>query len=473
MATSIQSTTHPEAQVAGGDDMKAAVVDSRAEQYSVRGEKFVESSNDRASGGSGGGVRGKGKGKGAVLRVPRSQVSIGSIGVGYYTSGPPTVRRKPLLRTRPNTPNDAGAFTQIPYMKEATGVLSRVMAMRDVRGKQDALVHLVDYTSCILLSMARNVQSSGGITEDMRSALEKIKNITLEIQTISDEDARRGRFRHFLYAGSNRVKIARLRDELIIAAQISGVTIPDVTAMDNEGVNELIRHVLQMGNEDSRGPRAGVADSPPPLYTPSELGNSSPVTIQAGHFMGTPRSPTPSSNFHNSPPPLGPASNADTLLSENDDPLDLVPLGSSSPHMPTIENMMPAGRMIHPKLIGEKEMEALQESSPSGRFLPRRHVTHHGKDTLKPGQPSTSNVDTLRNHREENITDWSQSVDAPLEAGVSQPTPATAPARTLTTLSPGTTMGTPTTPTHALVPILTNGVRLQTSDSGTYSRCKW
>ncbi|KAJ8703304.1 hypothetical protein PTI98_001939 [Pleurotus ostreatus] len=186
-----------------------------------------------------------------------------------------------------NALKNAGAITQLPYMKEAAGVLLQVVnAIQAVRDNQDAFIRLVDHAGCIILSATRTMQPPREITDDMKSALKKIHDVVLKIKSLSDNRTNRTRLRRFLHAGSDKVEIGKLREDLNAAVQIFGV---DAAMILNADINMLTEYVRQLMNE-ARGSCAGdcaVADGPsygPSSVIPPPLPEVSDVNIQDGVF---------------------------------------------------------------------------------------------------------------------------------------------------------------------------------------------
>ncbi|KAF9491630.1 hypothetical protein BDN71DRAFT_1510220 [Pleurotus eryngii] len=125
---------------------------------------------------------------------------------------------------------NGGAAAPLPYVKETAGVLLQILnSIQAVRDNQDAFKRLVDQAGRILFSITREVDPRE-VTGEMESALKKINDIVCEIKELSDVRTKRGKVRRFLGAGSDKVEIARLRDELNVAMQIFGASIFSLSA---------------------------------------------------------------------------------------------------------------------------------------------------------------------------------------------------------------------------------------------------
>ncbi|KAL4251016.1 hypothetical protein AB1N83_013749 [Pleurotus pulmonarius] len=280
MGAFLSSGRSPVSEVAEAGGGEAAVIDAPVDRRAaLGGGEVVESSNGSVAAG------------GDTSRTGL----IGSVRPTPSRGGGLFLDTSDILL---NGLKNAGAITQVPYMKEAAGVLLQVVnTIQAVRDNQDAFHRLVDHAGCIILSTTRTMKPPKEITGDMESALKKIRDVVLKIEKLSDNKTRRRKVKRAFSAGSDKVEIGKLREDLDTAVLVFGV---DAAIILNADINELTQCVRQLMNEDPRGSRAGAADGPssdPSSATPSPLpacssGDSTPlasievsnVNIQDGAF---------------------------------------------------------------------------------------------------------------------------------------------------------------------------------------------
>ncbi|KAF4566522.1 hypothetical protein EYR36_011953 [Pleurotus pulmonarius] len=303
MGAFLSSGRSPVSEVAEAGGGEAAVIDAPVDRRAaLGGGEVVESSNGSVAAG------------GDTSRTGL----IGSVRPTPSRGGGLFLDTSDILL---NGLKNAGAITQVPYMKEAAGVLLQVVnTIQAVRDNQDAFHRLVDHAGCIILSTTRTMKPPKEITGDMESALKKIRDVVLKIEKLSDNKTRRRKVKRAFSAGSDKVEIGKLREDLDTAVLVFGVSIllvsasliqlistefqtefqVDAAIILNADINELTQCVRQLMNEDPRGSRAGAADGPssdPSSATPSPLpacssGDSTPlasievsnVNIQDGAF---------------------------------------------------------------------------------------------------------------------------------------------------------------------------------------------
>ncbi|KAF4569802.1 hypothetical protein EYR40_008782 [Pleurotus pulmonarius] len=116
-----------------------------------------------------------------------------------------------------NVLRSAGSATQIPYVREAAGVLLQVVnTIQAVRDNQDAFKRLVAHASEILtrLEVVWRDQRSKRVSNELHLSLKRLYDIILDVRVFVDEIVRRNRFKRTICCKSDLVRIQNIKDDL-------------------------------------------------------------------------------------------------------------------------------------------------------------------------------------------------------------------------------------------------------------------
>ncbi|KAF7430753.1 hypothetical protein PC9H_006464 [Pleurotus ostreatus] len=172
-----------------------------------------------------------------------------------------------------------GPATQIPYVREAAGVLLQIVnIIQAVRDNQDEFKRLIIHAAEILtrLEVVWKDQRSKRVSNELHASLKKLYSIVIGVQAFVEEITRRSRFKRTICCKSDLVRIQIIKDDLNNCLEYFKV---DALIITNQEIVQLMKNMTLLQRQFHEGHSVCTASShASPISSPSTSSLESTVT---------------------------------------------------------------------------------------------------------------------------------------------------------------------------------------------------
>ncbi|KAG9223944.1 hypothetical protein CCMSSC00406_0004440 [Pleurotus cornucopiae] len=173
-----------------------------------------------------------------------------------------------------------GPATQIPYVREAAGVLLQIVnTIQAVRDNQDAFQRLIIHATEILtrLEVVWKDQRSKRVSNRLHPSLKKLYNIVLGVKTFVEEITHRSRFKRTICCKSDLVRIQIIKDDLNNCLEYFKV---DALIITNQEIVQLMENMTLLQRQFREGHSVCTASShASPVSSPNSSTSSLESTV--------------------------------------------------------------------------------------------------------------------------------------------------------------------------------------------------